>query len=127
MVVPVNPMNRAEEFKHYVTDAGRAWPSARPTAAGAAAADAELPAEQRLQHLLVTQYADALPPAHEHPGRSAGLADRDARAAARRHRGMRAGRRAGRASTAGPDDMAVMPYTSGTTGFPRAASIPTAR
>ncbi|MFX6040650.1 AMP-binding protein, partial [Acinetobacter baumannii] len=68
VVVPVNPMNRAEEFKHYITDAqARVAICSADLAGGAAAANAELPQEQQLQHLLVTQYADALPERHEHP------------------------------------------------------------
>jgi fatty-acyl-CoA synthase len=30
VVVPVNPMNLAEELKHYITDGGVKWPSPRP-------------------------------------------------------------------------------------------------
>ena len=53
VVVPVNPMNRAEELKHYITD-----PDAKvaictgDVAAEIAKADAQLPAEQRLAHLI---------------------------------------------------------------------------
>ncbi|MGI9153950.1 MAG: AMP-binding protein, partial [Rubrivivax sp.] len=62
VIVPVNPMNRADEFGHYITD-----PEARVAivsadlAAVVAEADARLPAGQRLQHVLVTRYADAMP------------------------------------------------------------------
>ncbi len=68
VVVPVNPMNRSEEFKHYVTDAGaRVAICTADLAAGVEQALSELAPADRLQHLLVTQYSDALPASHEHP------------------------------------------------------------
>ena len=60
VVVPVNPMNRAEELKHYITD-----PDARVAITTAdlvgeiAAASNALPAGQRLAHLIVSHYTDA--------------------------------------------------------------------
>ena len=62
VVVPVNPMNKAEEFKHYITD-----PQARVAICSAdlagfvAAANAALPELDRLQNVLVTRYTDAMP------------------------------------------------------------------
>jgi len=123
VVVPVNPMNRAEEFKHYITDAGaRVAICTADLAAGAMQADSELAADQRLQHLLVTQYADALPPSHEFPEDAPPawltvqhpLPDSATPWAQALGAGLQPG-----PHTAGPDDMAVMPYTSGTTGFPK--------
>ena len=60
VVVPVNPMNRAEELKHYITDpdARVAITSADLAGELAAASDA-LPPADRLAHLIVTQYTDA--------------------------------------------------------------------
>ena len=54
VVVPVNPMNRVDEFGHYITDpqACVAITSA-DLAATVAEASQRLPAAQRLQHLLV--------------------------------------------------------------------------
>lgn len=123
VVVPVNPMNRAEEFKHYVTDAGASVAlCTADLAAGVDQANRELPESERLQTLLVTQYADALPPSHafpedappawlttQHPLPAGTHAWTDAVGAAL----------VPSVHTAGPDDMAVMPYTSGTTGFPK--------
>jgi fatty-acyl-CoA synthase len=123
VVVPVNPMNRTEEFKHYVTDAqARVAICSADLAAGVEQANLEVPEAERLQHLLVTQYADALPATHEfpedmppawltapHPVPGWATAWADALGA-----DLRPG-----PHTAGPDDMAVMPYTSGTTGFPK--------
>jgi fatty-acyl-CoA synthase len=123
VVVPVNPMNRSEEFKHYVTDGqARVAICTADLAAGVMQADAELSADERLQHLLVTQYTDALPPTHVHPEDAPPawltaehpLPDNATPWAEALAAGLKPG-----PHTAGPDDMAVMPYTSGTTGFPK--------
>ena len=60
VVVPVNPMNRAEELKHYITDPDTqvAITTADLAAELARASDALAPA-QRLKHLLVTHFTDA--------------------------------------------------------------------
>src|SRR5882672_1141260 len=63
VVVPVNPMNRAEELRHYISDAGaRVVICAADLAPIVTQANAELPADQRARHLLVTRYTDAMPP-----------------------------------------------------------------
>src|SRR5690606_14685893 len=68
VVVPVNPMNRAEELKHYITD-----PDARVAVAAAdlapdlLQANAELPEGQRLRHLVVAHYHDAMGPQADVP------------------------------------------------------------
>ena len=55
VVVPVNPMNRAEELKHYITDpdAKVAITTADLAAEIAKASDA-LPPQERLAHMIVT-------------------------------------------------------------------------
>ena len=64
VVVPVNPMNRAEELKHYITDpdAKVAITTGDLAAEFAKASDA-LPPAERLAHLIVTQFTDAFDPA----------------------------------------------------------------
>ena len=53
VVVPVNPMNRAEELKHYITDPDvKVAISAADLAGDLLKANAELPAAQRLSHLI---------------------------------------------------------------------------
>jgi fatty-acyl-CoA synthase len=130
VVVPVNPMNRAEELKHYIVDPDAKVAITTADLAGelAAASDA-LPPEQRLAHLVVTHFTDAFdghtdgddaPPEvwhdwllthHALPTLAGGaaLAWKDALAEGP----------ALPAHTAGPDDLSILPYTSGTTGLPK--------
>ena len=62
VVVPVNPMNKADEFGHYITDPqARFAITSSDLAATVHAADERLPAAQRLQGLLVTRLAEAMP------------------------------------------------------------------
>ena len=129
VVVPVNPMNRADEFGHYITDPrARVAITTADLAAVVAEANERLPAPDRLRQLLVTRLADALPdeiapdeapsPAvlqwlrgeHALPATSAAVTRWvDALAA-----GLQPG-----LSQAQPDDLALLPYTSGTTGMPK--------
>src|SRR6478736_4560333 len=68
VVVPVNPMNRAEELKHYILDPdAKVAIATGDVAAEIAKADAQLPEAQRLAHLIVTQYTDAFDAAQEGP------------------------------------------------------------
>jgi len=111
VVVPVNPMNRTEELRHYVEDAQ----------ASVAIVGQEL--YERISplgvaHGIVATYSDFLRTPTDLPIPdfvraprmvTAGIAWCDAIAPALvpgEHR-------------AGPDDLAVMPYTSGTTGKPK--------
>ncbi len=129
VVVPVNPMNRADEFGHYISD-----PEAKVaiTSADLAAiveqANAALPPAQRLRTLLVTRYTDAMPPLDEiDPAEKPAAAIFDwlcAEAplppgAVRWTDALSAGLRPAGPSTAQPDDLCVLPYTSGTTGLPK--------
>jgi fatty-acyl-CoA synthase len=130
VVVPVNPMNRVEELKHYIEDPDARVAITTADLAGeiAKASDA-LPAGQGLSHLIVTHFTDAFDPDAEsadvlpeawrdwlltrHPLPSLSGGEASAWAAA--------------LDTTvpppvldvGPDDMAILPYTSGTTGLPK--------
>lgn len=121
VVVPINPMNLTEELRHYVTDSGakvafvaqellpRMAPLLAPGQPG------------HLDHLVVATYSDyleaptdlAVPDFVRAPRvpltQPGAVAWADALAA-----GLRPGPLQG-----GPDDLAVMPYTSGTTGHPK--------
>ena len=127
VVVPVNPMNRAEEFKHFITDPQtRVVICSADLAAIVAQADAGVPEARRLASVVVTRYTDAMP---EGP-----LSADDAPPAAMeawlrsdpalppgylRWNDVLAQRLAPPSFTAQPDDLALLPYTSGTTGLPK--------
>ena len=119
VVVPVNPMNKTGELRHYVADAGAKvafvaqdlLEQMQPLVGG----------PEGLERVIVATYSDHLTAATDLqvpdfvaaprlPLRGDGLvAWADMLAAAREPGPMEAG----------PDDLAVMPYTSGTTGQPK--------
>jgi fatty-acyl-CoA synthase len=108
VVVPVNPMNRAEELRHYVEDS-----EARIAVVGEDVLKHIEPLG--LDHLIVAAYADYLPADTDLPLpeflRAAAISSIWADA-------IKANLAPG-PHNAGPDDLAVMPYTSGTTGKPK--------
>ena len=127
VVVPVNAMNRADEFTHYITDPGtRVVITSADLAGTVAQADASLPAAHRLRHLLVTRLADALPQGAIDPAERPTPAILDwlrgdwplPDGATRWLDALAAGLQPG-PETAQPDDLALLPYTSGTTGLPK--------
>jgi fatty-acyl-CoA synthase len=126
VVVPVNPMNRAEEFSHYITDPqARVALTTADLASIVADANALVPADRRLQHLLVTRFTDALP-AEIAPDEAPPPALCDwlwadpslPEGAVRWLDALAAGLRPG-PPAALADDLALLPYTSGTTGLPK--------
>jgi fatty-acyl-CoA synthase len=135
VVVPVNPMNRAEELKHYITDPdAKVAITTGDLAAEIAKADGELPPEQRLRHLLVTQFTDAFDPAAPNTGPIPAawrdwLFTRHALpqlASGETHAWTEALDNALPLPPleVGPTDLAVLPYTSGTTGMPKGCMHP---
>ena len=130
VVVPVNPMNRAEELKHYITDPdARVAITTADLAAELAQASNALPVAERLQHLVVTHFtdgfdagaahADAIPEAwqawllarHDLPTLDGGQVHPWSDATT--------GQGAAPACEVSGSDMALLPYTSGTTGLPK--------
>jgi fatty-acyl-CoA synthase len=126
VVVPVNPMNRTEELKHYITDPDvRVAICAADLAGELNKASEALPESQRLSHVLISHYSDAMGPGAEVPdawkpwlearhalpvlsqGSASDWPEALASAAALPEH------------TRGPDDLCVLPYTSGTTGLPK--------
>jgi fatty-acyl-CoA synthase len=131
VAVPVNPMNRAEEFKHYITDPQtRAVICSADLAATVAAANRALPDTQRLAQVLVTRYADAMPAGDIDPAEAPPTAMLDwlrsdpplpedgGATFVRWNEVLDAATQPG-PHTALPDDLALLPYTSGTTGAPK--------
>ena len=119
VVVPVNPMNRGEELRHYVEDSGARvaivaqdlLPELAPLL-GTAALAALLVACYR-DHLDPDAATAALPDFVKAPRLAALPAGATHWAEA-----LAAGHAPG-PLRAGPQDLAVMPYTSGTTGRPK--------
>jgi fatty-acyl-CoA synthase len=127
VVVPVNPMNRAEELKHYITDPDTSVIICSADLAPiVAAAQAGLPEGARARRVLVTRYTDAMPESAIPPGDAPPAAmeawlrsvpDMPADYA-RWNDAIAAGLKPG-PHTARADDLALLPYTSGTTGLPK--------
>ena len=135
VVVPVNPMNRAEELKHYITDPdAKVAITTSDLAPEIVKASDALPAEQQLSHLIVTHFTDAFDPdspdadavpatwrdwlltRHPLPALEGGeVMDWDTALACKD---------APPPLEVGPSDMAVLPYTSGTTGLPKGCIHP---
>jgi fatty-acyl-CoA synthase len=130
VVVPVNPMNRTEELKHYILDPDtKVAVTTADLAPELAAASNALEKIKRLQHLLVTQFTDAFDAAnigpeelpetwsvwlktvHALPLLEDGQVHTWASALQ--------GEVALSPVTAQSEDLAVLPYTSGTTGLPK--------
>jgi fatty-acyl-CoA synthase len=126
VVVPVNPMNKADEFGHYITDpATQVVLTTADLAAIVAEADARLPQAKRLRHIVATRFTDAMP-AELDPAETPAapilqwlLADPALPAGTVRWADALAAGHQPRAHTARPDDLALLPYTSGTTGLPK--------
>ena len=126
VVVPVNAMNKAEEFGHYIVDPGtQVVICGAELAAIVASANAALPPSQRVARVLATRYADELPATIDErlappPAMREWLtADPVLPAGTVRWLDALAERRVPGPCFSGPDDLALLPYTSGTTGLPK--------
>jgi len=127
VVVPVNPMNRIEEFKHFITDPQTKVVICTADLAGiVASADAGVPPAERLAHVLVTRYTDAMPEGPidasdaPPPAMDAWLrSDPELPAGCLRWSEVLALGLSPGPHLAQPDDLALLPYTSGTTGLPK--------
>jgi fatty-acyl-CoA synthase len=121
VVVPVNPMNKSEELTHYVEDS-----DARVAIAGQELwREIEPHVGKGIEHCVLAAYGDFLSekttlkvpdfvqaPASD-PGRKEVTTWKNALATNLQPRSQEAG----------PDDLAVLPYTSGTTGRPKGCML----
>ena len=141
VVVPVNPMNRAEELKHYILDPdARVALTTADLAGELAAANRALSPPEQLRHIVVTRFtdafdpgvtgADAPPPAwHDwlgtaHPPPASLASPASPSLQLHRWEDAIACTHVLAPHAAGPDDLAVLPYTSGTTGLPKGCIHP---
>jgi fatty-acyl-CoA synthase len=135
VVVPVNPMNRAEELKHYIVDPdAKVAITTGDLAPEIARANAQLAPAQQLAHMVVTQFTDAFDPESPAAGPMPGawrdwLLPRPPLPDAGSGRVMAwtdalANELPLPPLEAGPQDLAVLPYTSGTTGLPKGCMHP---
>ena len=111
VVVPVNPMNRTEELRHYVDDAQ----------ASVAIVGAELyerMAPLGVRHVIAATYADYLRESTDLPVPEFVRTPHPATHATVWREALGAGLAPGEHRARG-DDLAVLPYTSGTTGKPK--------
>ena len=117
VVVPVNPMNMTAELRHYVDDTGA---TTVMTAQDLYVQVAPL-LGQGLEHVIVAAYSDYVhgPAATTAPPFVAAPRVEFATAGVHLWRDMLASPLRPGPLTAGPDDLCVMPYTSGTTGKPK--------
>jgi fatty-acyl-CoA synthase len=117
VVVPVNPMNMTDELRHYVKDTGAKvaiiaqdlFPQMAPLM------------KAGLERVIVAAYSDYIEKEHDYPAPPFVTAPRmeiEADGVTLWRQVLERALRPGPMQN-GPDDLAVMPYTSGTTGFPK--------
>ena len=129
VVVPVNPMNLAQELEHYITDGDvKVAITTADLGAELVKASNALPAGQGLQQVVVTQVGEYLPPENQRefvPEVWQAWLTME-RPALTLNAGEVVSWKQALACTAaapalavGPQDLSVLPYTSGTTGLPK--------
>jgi len=116
VVVPVNPMNRRDEPAHYIADSDARVMVSTQDLVG----EIEPHLGKGLAHCVLGTYSDYLREATDLDVPDFVRAPRSA--AASWNEALAAGQ-APAPHAAGPDDLAVLPYTSGTTGHPKGTML----
>lgn len=118
VVIPVNPMNRAAELEHFVADTGASICLAGQELAGFVAPLLET---TDLAQIVVASYSTYIAPDTDLdlPAEVAAPAWSTQMAGVISWEQALAADHTPSAHTAGPDDLAVIPYSSGTTGAPK--------
>lgn len=121
VVVPINPMNLAEELKHYVSDTGATTIIVAGDLYDHVKPHIDNEVGQGLSHVIVSTYSDYLKAATDlkipdfikapplNPNQNGVVSWSEVIS-----KNIKPG-----PITTGPDDLCVMPYTSGTTGNPK--------
>jgi fatty-acyl-CoA synthase len=121
VVVPVNPMNLTDELRHFVDDSQAEVAIVPQDLYAQVAPLVGNAAGQGIRSVLVAAYSDYLkqPLSSAPPPFVAAPREAITGPGVTLWTDMLAMRRVPGPSTAGPDDLCVMPYTSGTTGKPK--------
>jgi fatty-acyl-CoA synthase len=116
VVVPINPMNKRDELAYYIADADARVIVSTQDLYG----EIEPHLGKGLGHCVLGTYADYL---REATDLNVPESVRAPRIAAANWGAALAAGHAPAPHAAGPDDLAVLPYTSGTTGHPKGAML----
>jgi fatty-acyl-CoA synthase len=117
VAVPVNPMNRAAEVAHYISDSGaRVVICAQDLVDQVEGASGTSPVD----HVIVATYSDYLREAHDYRLPDWLTAPRKKFSGAIAWADVMAANETPGESQAQPDDLCCLPYTSGSTGTPKA-------
>ena len=116
VVVPVNPMHVTDELGHYVEDSG-----AKVAIVGQELYEQISPLSDRggLEHVIAAAYSDYVEPKTDLVVPDVVTAPKEETGGAIFWGEALGAERSPKEVSAGPEDMAILPYTSGTTGKPK--------